>query len=145
MELSWTRRVWEAQVVDLAGDFRMSAEIVFMWRSAEKYWHKITRNPCLCAAVLTCQWDVFFSALFNIHCVWCQMPWPNHLATCLSQICLSWFVQEWICSTCLGVCVFFSTFFCGLHKLLSNTWGCSLGEKNPRKLSKNIKTSNRAA
>ena len=49
-----------------------------------------------------CQWDVFLGI---IHYVWCQMPWPNDLVTCLSQICLSWFVQEWICSTCLGVCV----------------------------------------
>ena len=27
--------------------------------------------------------------IFGIHCVWCQMPWPNDLAACLSQICLS--------------------------------------------------------
>ena len=36
MELSWRRRFLEAQVVDMAGDFRMSVEIRFhMWRSAE--------------------------------------------------------------------------------------------------------------
>ena len=40
-------------------------------------------------------------------------------ATCLSQICLPWFVQEWICSTCLGVCVFFYVFF-GSYLFLSH-------------------------
>ena len=73
-----------------------------------KYWRTIIWNPCLCAAILMCQWDVFLGI---IHCVWCQMPWPNDLATCLSQICLPWFVQEWICSTCLGVCVSFPMLF----------------------------------
>ena len=93
----------------MAGDFRMPAEIVFIWRSAEKYWRTIIWNPCLCAAILMCQWDVFLGiiwVLFIIHCVWCQMPWPNDLATCLSQICLSWcpWVNLLHLSRCL--CVF---------------------------------------
>ena len=74
-----------------------------------KYWRTIIWNPCLCAAILMCQWDVFLGiiwVLFIIHCVWCQMPWPNDLATCLSQICLSWcpWVNLLHLSRCL--CVF---------------------------------------
>ena len=116
MEISWTRRFWEAQVVDMAGDFRMSAEIVFS-KVGWKYWH-IIWNPCLCAAILMCQWDIFLGH-YSL-CVCARWRFSHvfvlffHL--CLSQIGLSWFVLEWFCFTCLCVCVFFCS-----HLFLSHS------------------------